>query len=1016
MTRMRWMAAFLVASWAVLSYGAIALAADEPTPVYKDPKAPLEARVDDLLKRLTMAEKLDLLGGTGFGTKPIERLGLPAMGMCDGPVGVRGGGDGTTGPATVFPCGIAMAATWDPVIVQRIGTAIGRELINKGPGSQVILGPCVCIHRTPLGGRNGESFSEDPYLAARTTVAYVEGVQSTGAASCIKHYACNNQEWERGSINVRVDERALREIYLPAFRAAVEEAHVRCIMNAYNCVNGPHCSANTYLLTDVLKDEWGFDGCVMTDWGAAHNTLGCALGGTDLEMPTGAFMNPQRLSPLMAQGKISPALIDDKVRRIVRTIIRVGLLDPRPAPDNSVVDCQAHRDLVRQAGARSIVLLKNEGNILPLDMKKLHSIAVIGPNAAENRTSMGGSGYVAPAHNVSALEALRARAGDAVTINYAKGSDMGDEALPAIPAEALTPAEGPAGQHGLEAGQHGLRAEYFANQDLQGEPAVVRTDAAVNFNWVGGTPDPKIPHDHFSARWTGKLVPAVSGEYKIGAASDDGSRVFLDGKLLIDNWRDHAVESVTTRLTLQAGHEYDLRVEYYQSTGDAAMILGWRAPNASPEHDPMIDEAVAAAAKSDVAIVFAGLSSEYEGEGQDRTDLELPGSQNALIKAVAAANKNTVVVLTNGTPLMIGGWLAQTPAVLEAWYLGGEGGNSVADVLLGDVNPSGRLPDTLAARREDYPDFGHYPGSGGQVEYAEGIFVGYRHFDKDGIAPLFPFGYGLSYTTFEYRDLSVSPTPMAATGKTTVSLTVRNTGKRAGEEVVQLYIHDPKPQIEKAVRELKRFAKVALRPGESKTVSFTLDPEALAYCDVPGKQWRADAGRYEVEIGASSRDLRLRGNLDLAATWTKAVPGMGKWKTETTQLGRNLALGRPVTASSVEKDDTKPENAVDDSMDTRWSSKFSDPQWISVDLGKVMKVNRVGLRWEAAYASAYTIEVSTDGTTWREVYSTEAGQGEEEMITFDPVDARYVRLTGRKRGTEFGYSLFDFAIYGPGGP
>jgi beta-glucosidase len=353
--------------------------------------------------------------------------------------------------------------------------------------------------------------------------------------------------------------------------------------------------------------------------------------------------------------------------------------------------------------------------------------------------------------------------------------------------------------------------------------------------------------------------------------------------------------------------------------------------------------------------------------------------------------------------------------VLEAWYLGGEGGNSVADVLLGDVNPSGRLPDTLAARREDYPDFGHYPGSGGQVEYAEGIFVGYRHFDKEGIAPLFPFGYGLSYTTFEYRDLTLSPTSMAPNGKTTVSLTVRNTGKRAGEEVVQLYIHDPKPQIEKPVRELKRFAKVSLRPGESKTVSFTLDPEALAYCDVPGKQWRADAGRYEVEIGASSRDLRLRGNLDLAATWTKAVPGMGKWKTETTQLGRNLALGRPVTASSVEKDDTQAEKAVDDSMDTRWSSKFSDPQWISVDLGKVMKVNRVGLRWEAAYASAYTIEVSTDGTTWREVYSTEAGQGEEETVTFDPVDARYVRLTGRKRGTEFGYSLFDFAIYGPPG-
>jgi beta-glucosidase len=365
---------------------------------------------------------------------------------------------------------------------------------------------------------------------------------------------------------------------------------------------------------------------------------------------------------------------------------------------------------------------------------------------------------------------------------------------------------------------------------------------------------------------------------------------------------------------------------------------------------------------------------------------------------------------------MIGGWLAQTPAVLEAWYLGGEGGNSVADVLFGDVNPSGRMPDTLAAHREDYPDFGNYPGSHGEVKYAEGIFVGYRHFDKESIAPLFPFGYGLSYTTFEYRDLNISPASMAANGKATVSLAVRNTGKRAGDEVVQLYIHDPKPLIEKPVRELKRFAKVSLRPGESKTVTFTLDAEALAYCDVPGKQWRADPGRYEVQIGASSRDIRLRGNLDLAALWTKAVPEMGKWKTETPQNGPNLALGRPATASSIEGDNTRAENAVDDSMDTRWSSKFADPQWISVDLGKVAKVSRVGLHWETAYASAYSIEVSTDNTTWREVYSTEAGQGEEEMVTFDPVDARYVRLTCRKRGTEFGYSLFDFAIYGPQGP
>jgi beta-glucosidase len=981
-------------------------AAGEPTLIYKNQLASLEARVDDLLGRLTFAEKLDLLGGTGFGTKPIARLGLPALGMCDGPLGVRGGGPGTDGPATVFPCGIALAATWDPALVRRIGAAIGRELQNKGVGSQVILGPCVNLHRTPLGGRNAESFSEDPYLASRMAVAYVKGVQSTGAAACVKHYAVNNQEWERGSINVRVDERALREIYLPAFCAAVQEAGVRCVMNAYNRVNGPYCSANTYLLSEVLKGEWGFDGCVMTDWGAAHNALGAATGGTDLEMPTGAHLSPAHLRPLVEQGKLSRTLIDDKVRRILRTIVRVGLLDGPKKPDHKVVNCQAHRDLVRETGAKAIVLLKNEHGLLPLDLSKLHSLAVIGPSAAENRLGMGGSGYVSAFKSVSALEAIRARAGKAVTINYAKGADLGDEPLPAIPSEFLTPA-------GAPAGQHGLRGEYFTNRNLGGQPALARADASLDFRWAGGSPGAGVPADDFSARWSGKLTPVVTGEYQIGLTSDDGSRLFLDGKLLVDNWRDHAMESQTARVRLEAGRQYNLRVEYYEHTAEAGIILGWRPPGAAAEADPQVAAAAEVARRSDVAIVFAGLSNYYESEGLDRSDLELPGLQNALIKAVVAANPRTVVVLTNGTPLMMNQWLSRTPAVLEAWYLGEQGGNSVADVLLGAVNPSGRLPDTLAARREDYPDFGNYPGSGGQVEYAEGIFVGYRHFDHQGLKPLFPFGHGLSYTTFQYRDLSLSPRRLAAGGKITVRLTVRNTGRRAGEEVVQLYVRDLHPRVAKPVRELKRFAKVALRPGESKVVTFTLDPAALAYCDAPGKQWRADAGRYEVQIGASSRDIRLRGTLELATTWTQPVPGMGRWSDRSARLGRDLAQGQPVRASSVQMDETKPEYAVDGNGGTRWSSQFADPQWLSVDLGQVVTVNRVRLRWEAAFASSYAIEVSSDGQQWREVYQTEAGQGDEEIIAFAPSPARFVRLTGRQRGTEFGYSLFAFEVYGP---
>lgn len=980
----------------------------QTTPVYKDAHAALEARVSDLLGRLTLDEKLLLLGGTGFGTQPIARLGVPAMGMCDGPIGVRGGGPGTGGPATVLPSGIAMAATWDPALVQRLGAALGREVQNKGVGAQVILGPCVNLHRTPLGGRNAESFSEDPYLASRMAAAYVKGVQSTGAAACVKHFACNNQEFERGSINVRVDERALRELYLPAFRAAVQEGGAWSIMNAYNKVNGPHCSANSYLLNTVLKGEWGFDGCVMTDWGAAHNTLGVATGGTDLEMPTGAFMNPPKLRALLDAGKISQTLIDEKVRRILRLITRVGLLDGPKTPDNKIVNCDEHQALVREAGGRAIVLLKNDHDLLPLDPAKLRSLAVIGPNAAENRLGMGGSGYLSAFHSVSALEAIRAVVGKSVTINYAKGTDMGDEPLPPVATEFLTPT-------GAPAGERGLRGEYFTNQDLKGDPALVRTDAAVDFRWGTGKPADKLPADSFSVRWTGKLTPAVSGEYQLGLASDDGARLYLDGKRLIDDWNDHALEAHTVRVTLQAGRAYDLRIEYYEKTGDAAAVLGWRPPGATADDDPQIAAAVAAAKQSDVALVFVGLSNRYESEGRDRDDLKLPGLQEALIKAVVAANPNTVVVLTNGTPLLIDSWLRRTPAVLEAWYLGEQGGNAVTDVLFGKVNPSGKLPDTLAERREDYPDCGNYPGTGGQVNYAEGLFVGYRHFDKQGLRPLFPFGHGLSYTHFAYSDLRLAPQSLPPGGKLTVRLTVCNTGKRAGEEIVQLYAHDPRPLVGKAVRELKGFARVALQPGESKPVVITLDAPALAYCDVPGKQWRADAGTYEVQVGSSSRDLRLSGSFALTKTWTQAIPGLGEWADTTPQLTSDLAAARPVQASSVENEGTPPECAVDNNGGTRWSSKFSDPQWLTVDLGKVVSVSRVLLRWEAAYASSYELAVSTDGQEWRTVHTNDNGQGDEELITFNPTPARYVRLTGRKRATDYGYSLYTFGVYGPPG-
>jgi len=457
---------------------------------------------------------------------------------------------------------------------------------------------------------------------------------------------------------------------------------------------------------------------------------------------------------------------------------------------------------------------------------------------------------------------------------------------------------------------------------------------------------------------------------------------------------------------------YDLQSKYLE------LILGFMGltdiQSVAVEPTLMGGSDVAAAKQSEVAVVLVGLSSFHESEGRDRESLELPELQADLIQAVVAANPRTVVVLTNGTPLLMASWIKQKPAVLEAWYLGEQGGNSVTDVLFGDVNPSGKLPDTLAARREDYPDYSNYPGAGGQVEYAEGIFVGYRHFDAKGIEPLFPFGHGLSYTTFTYDDLKITPTTLAPRGKVTVSLTVRNTGQRAGEEVVQLYVHDPKPRLPKAPRELRGFARVSLQPGERRPVVFTLDAAALAYCDAPGKQWRADAGTYWAEVGASSRDLRLRGEFKLGKTWTETIPGLGEWSDQAADLGPDLAQGKPVEASSIENDNTQAEFAVDGNGGTRWSSAFSDPQWLRIDLGRAERIGRVLLRWETAFGSSYVLAVSLDGEQWREVYATEDGQGDEEVVSFAPTQARYVRLTGRKRGTPYGYSLYTVGVYAPG--
>lgn len=805
-------------------------------PSYRNSNLPVSERVEDLLSRMTLEEKISLLGGTGFATKPVERLGIPELKMSDGPLGVR------WEKSTAFPAGTAMAATWDTSLIKKVGKSIGEEL--KGKGRDVILGPCVNITRIPMGGRDFESYGEDPYLASRMAVSYIEGVQSEGVAATVKHFAANNQEYERGFVNVQVDHRALNEIYFPAFKAAVEEAKVLCVMSAYNKINAHFCSENDYLLKTKLKDDWKFDGLVMSDWGAVHSTIPTAKGGLDLEMPTGEYLNENTLLDSVKSGVVKDSTIDDKVRRILRVMFTLGLFDETRNPDSTLINTPEHRQVAYQAAVEGIVLLKNKGNILPLNLNKVKSIAVIGPNADVARTQGGGSAFVTPMYSVSPLEALSNRLGGKVEINFTDGLKLGGDISPLDSLYFYLPNEN----------MHGLVAEYFDNQNLEGQPKFTKIDKEINFNWHGQPPFEGMPAEHFSVRWTTRLLARETGDYLLDVASDDGVRLYVDGKLVIDDWVSHPVTKHSYEIHLVKGRFYDVRLEYFQDTGGSTAKFGIR-----PAGDRLFAEAVDAAEKSDVALVFVGTSNQYETEGMDRENLSLPENQDALIKAVSKANKNTVVVVITGSPVLMNGWINNVKGILQAWFGGDEAGNAIADVLIGKNNPSGKLPMTFPVRWEDCSAYNSYRKQDSVSTYSDGIFVGYRYFDKQNIAPLFPFGYGLSYTSFSYRNIMV-----AQSGDSYgVTFEVKNTGKVEGVEVPQLYVHDLDKSIVAPVKELKRFDRIFLQPGETKEVAFILKKSDFAHYDPDQEKWGTHRGKYEILIGSSSRDIRLHGTLKL---------------------------------------------------------------------------------------------------------------------------------------------------------
>ena len=812
----------------------------EELPVYKNANFPVEQRVEDLLARMTLEEKIDQLSGLGFDTKENKRLGIPVLSMSDGPVGLR------YGKATAFPAGVGIAAAWNPKLTEKIASVIAKEARSKG--RNYLLGPCVNILRHPLGGRNFESYGEDPFLAARMAVAFVKGIQGQNVLASIKHFACNNQEWERHRIDVGVDERPLREIYLPAFRAAVKEGDVWTVMAAYNVLRGEYCSENKHLLIDILKKEWGFKGFVVSDWGATYSTAKAANAGLDLEMPFGKFFG-SKLLEAVKKGEVDEGVIDDKVRRLMRVRFKAGLFDNPKTMDERVVLREEHKQLALEAARESIVLLKNDHNVLPLNKNNVKSIAVLGPNAAEARIGGGGSSKVTPFYAVSPLEGLKKALGNDIKIKYAFGTAIKGDIHPLNP-EYMTPSN-------TSQGEQGLWGEYFANTELKGKPVLTRCDRQINFNWGYDAPHPELhrvnDRNLFSIRWTGRLLPPKTGVYHLKLINNDGIRLYLDDKLQIDNWKQNRLKFNGASIKLTAGKRYDLRIEYFFNGGISMIKFGWDMPDQNS-----IAEAAALARDSDAAVIFAGLSNRFESEGFDRKHMELP-NQDKLIKAVAAVNPNTVVVLNTGSPVLMNEWIDDAAAVIEAWYPGQEGGNAIADILLGHYNPGGKLPFSFIKKYEDSPAFKDYKDKRLKSPYSEGIFVGYRYLDKHRIEPLFPFGHGLSYTSFEYSNLEIDA---PGDGTCLVRVDIKNTGKRRGAEVVQVYVRDVECSLERPEKELKGFQKIFLKPGEKQTVQITLNRDAFSFYHPEKKQWIKEPGEFEIWIGSSSKDIRLKGRID----------------------------------------------------------------------------------------------------------------------------------------------------------
>ena len=840
--------------------------------LYKQPDEPIKRRVEDLVSRMTLEEKISQMQ---YNAPAIERLGIPEYNWWNECLH----GVARAGIATVFPQAIGLAATWNINLMYEVASVTAtearakhHEFVRKGHRGiyqgLTFWSPNINIFRDPRWGRGQETYGEDPYLTARMGVAFVKGLQGDDpkylkVVSTPKHFAVHSgPEPDRHHFDAVTTEQDLRETYLPAFKACVIEGNAYSVMGAYNRYMGEACCASQKLLVQILRGEWGFDGYVVSDCGAIrdilenHQLVNSPEEAAAIAVKAGCDLNCGRYYPhlfeAVKRGCITEEEIDISVKRLFTARFLLGMFDPPETVPYAQIpfeknDCEEHRQLSLRAAQESIVLLKNENNFLPLQ-KDLKSIAVFGPNADDVEVLLGNYEGT-PSKPVTALQGIVRKVSPGTKIHYTKGCDLvypTKAKLNPVPASVLKPPK-------VHATKQGLRAEYFDNMNLKGEPVHIIFDANVDLNWKANPPGPEMKKAHFSVRWSGILVPPESGEYELGVTSDDGFRIYLDDKLFLEDWTHHAPRTKSKPITFQANREYQIRIEYYQNIGGALAQLGWLKPGDKEVFYKSINaefqKAVQIAAKSDVVIMVGGIHPSLEGEemyveapgfkGGDRTEIRLPEVQENLLKALHKAGIPVVLVLMSGSALAVNWADENIPAIIHAWYPGQEGGTAIADVIFGDYNPAGRLPITFYKSVDQLPPFEDYNIANRTYRYFKG-------------EPLYPFGYGLSYTNFEYKNFVLSPKKIKTNDPIIVQVDVKNTGNLAGDEVVQLYVTDVECRVPTPIRSLKGFQRIHLKPGEQKTLTFKLTPADLSFYDEE-QGWLVEPGEFEIMVGGSSK-------------------------------------------------------------------------------------------------------------------------------------------------------------------